>query len=292
MSKRLLTLALVLGLLCAACGGGGDKDAAREGQHSLFFLSRTAGEVEREWTVLPEGRSQVESLLSLLLKGPQNLELATPIPAGTRLRSWTLSDGLVTVDLSELYGGLSEISLTQADGCIVLTLCQLEEVEQVYITIEGRPRPFRDKVYSAADFLLQSGAPPAGEQELELWFPDGGEGLVRESRTVRLGAGDRPEVAALLALLEGPGNDGAQPIAPEGTSLLGLERRGDVFRVDLSAQWLEGEEDPCRIWSLVRTLTALEPQMSVTFRVEGQPLTAFAGLDLTGGSSQALGYEP
>ena len=62
------------------------------------------------------------------------------------------------IDLSEAYGGLSGADLTLADGCIVLTLCQLSEVERVYLTVEGRPRPFRDQLLSAADFLLENEA--------------------------------------------------------------------------------------------------------------------------------------
>lgn len=59
----------------------------------------------------------------------------------------------MSVDLSEAYSGLAGVELSLADGCIVLTLCQLEGVEEVYITVEGRPRPFRDQVYTREDFM-------------------------------------------------------------------------------------------------------------------------------------------
>ena len=61
------------------------------------------------------------------------------------------------MDLSEGYNGLSGIDLTLADSCIVLTLTQLEEVDRVYLTVEGEQRPFRDSVLTAADFVLDNG---------------------------------------------------------------------------------------------------------------------------------------
>ena len=106
-------------------------------------------------------------------------------------------------------------------------------------------------------------------------------GLEEESRSVQLGAGDRPEIAALLALLEGPESIELRPVAPEETALLGLGRRGDRLTVDLSGRWLEGEEDPQRLWAVAQTLWELEPEAGIVFQVEGQPLTAFAGVELT-----------
>ena len=45
--------------------------------------------------------------------------------------------------LSEQYGALADISLTLADYCVVLTLSQLAEVEQVEITAQGHWAVYR-----------------------------------------------------------------------------------------------------------------------------------------------------
>ena len=45
--------------------------------------------------------------------------------------------------LSEQYSGLTDISLTLADYCIVLTLSQLEGVESVEISSEGHTANYR-----------------------------------------------------------------------------------------------------------------------------------------------------
>ncbi|UQT50470.1 GerMN domain-containing protein [Flavonifractor plautii] len=60
-----------------------------------------------------------------------------PLPRGVRLLSWELEEGRLHLDLSEQYGGLSGVDLTVADACLTLTLCQVEGVESVYVTVEG-----------------------------------------------------------------------------------------------------------------------------------------------------------
>lgn len=158
--KRNLLLAFALALLCVACASGASKDGPAEGEVELWFLSQENGEtgsaLVREYRRAPE-EDGVEGLLSLLLSGPESPELKSPFPWGTAVREWKLEEGMALVDLSEAYGGLSGAELTLADGCIVLTLCQLPEVERVYLTVEGRPRPFRDQMLSRDDFILENG---------------------------------------------------------------------------------------------------------------------------------------
>ena len=102
--------------------------------------------------------------MALLLSGPESDRLVSPFPPGAALRRWSLDDGVADVDLSEAYEGLSGAELTLADGCIVLTLCQLEEIEAVYLTVEGHPRPFRDQVLTPEDFLLNNVMTGEGEE--------------------------------------------------------------------------------------------------------------------------------
>ena len=60
------------------------------------------------------------------------------------LRSWGLEEGVLVLNLSEQYGGLTDISLTVADYCIVLTMSQLDGVEAVEINVAGQPVSYRN----------------------------------------------------------------------------------------------------------------------------------------------------
>ena len=77
-----------------------------------------------------------------------------PFPEGVRLLSWEVEEGRLHLDLSEQYGGLSGVDLTVADACLTLTLCQVEGVESVYVTVEGREIPYRRVQQLGPDGLL------------------------------------------------------------------------------------------------------------------------------------------
>lgn len=184
MKEKRWLIALSLALLCTACVApdlGGE--APGEGGYAVYYavIPQEDGALEGrldsaalqcEHRTLPEGSGEVEGLFALLLAGPESQEVTSPIPAGITLRSWRMEGAVLTLDLSEAYNGLSGVELTLADSCIVLTLCQLNGVESVYLTVEGRPRPYRDQVLSVSDFLLDNAlegiAPPdveSGEED-------------------------------------------------------------------------------------------------------------------------------
>ena len=288
--KRLMILMLVLALLCAGCGERGHGEVETE-EYPVCFVTReetaeggdggiaSKSVVDWEYHALPPGQRALDGLIRTLLAGPEGEGLASPFPRGTSLRGWRQENGVVTLDLSEAYGGLSGVELTLADACIVLTLCRLEDVEAVYLTVDGRPRPFRDQVLTPADFLLEEGEPGEREVEAALWFP-AGEELGREERTLRLAAGDRIEVALLQELFSGPESGELDRACPEGTVLRSLSLDGDRAVVNLSARFLEGEEVPLRLWAVVQTLEGVIPGVRVRFQVEGLALEEYGGVKL------------
>ena len=79
----------------------------------------------------------VEELVAALLAGPTQEGLVSPFPQGLSLQDWELADGLLTLNFSEQYGGLADVSLTLADYCLVLTLGQIEGVDTVQIQSAG-----------------------------------------------------------------------------------------------------------------------------------------------------------
>ena len=288
--KRLMILMLALALLCAGCGERGHGEVETE-EYPVCFVTReetaeggdggiaSKSVVDWEYHALPPGQRALDGLIRTLLAGPEGEGLASPFPRGTSLRGWRQENGVVTLDLSEAYGGLSGVELTLADACIVLTLCRLEDVEAVYLTVDGRPRPFRDQVLTPADFLLEEGEPGEREVEAALWFP-AGEELGREERTLRLAAGDRIEVALLQELFSGPESGELDRACPEGTVLRSLSLDGDRAAVNLSARFLEGEEAPLRLWAVVQTLEGVIPGVRVQFQVEGLALEEYGGVKL------------
>lgn len=174
MKKSCLIWLGALFLLCASCAlTSAPSEKPTAGEYKVYFVSNVRSENGESWGSADSGAlksesrpldsevERIEGLLELLLSGPESEDLTSPFPAGVRVRSWRLDGTRVTVDLTESYGGLAGVELTLADSCIVLTLCQLDAVEEVYLTVEGRRRPFRDLVYTAADFVENNRVTPA-----------------------------------------------------------------------------------------------------------------------------------
>lgn len=278
-------LTLALAVLLSGCGA---RSGPGEGQVALYWPAGQNGAdgaaLDCEYRTLTPAQGEgtgddpdtaISLLLSALEAGPQSPDWTAPLPTGTRFRSWELDgEGVLHLDLSEHYGGLSGMELSLADACITLTFCQLPQVEAVALTVEGRPRPFREQVLSPEDLLLGNGLRPGGRVEALLWFP-GGEGLAREERDLTLAIGDDRATAVLQALLAGPEGADLAPAAPEGTRLLRVEQTGTGWVVDLSAPFGEGagQEHFPGERALAQTLWELEPELPVTILLEGAQLS-------------------
>ena len=143
MRKWMMIFLLIPLLLLSGC-----VTHAMEGSsYPVYFLDQTEGggqALKAEKRTIDRSEDVVEGLLQAILAGPESETLTRAIPPSVSLRGWTLQNGLLTVDLSGSYGTLSGIDLTLADYSIVLTLTQLEEVEAVMITVEGKRLSYRD----------------------------------------------------------------------------------------------------------------------------------------------------
>lgn len=108
-----------------------------------------------EQRTLRDTSDPMAQLIATLLTGPLSDQLYSPIPAGVTLQQTQLNDdGILTIDLSESYSSLSGMSLTLADCAFALTLCQMDAINAVSVTVDGLPISFRDKQTLTADDVI------------------------------------------------------------------------------------------------------------------------------------------
>ena len=157
MASGLLALLLVLSL-----GGCARTENAPEGGYQLYFpRSRDSsyGSALGSEPWQGSGTALEKELLEELLAGPTEEGLVSPFPKGVTLQSMTWDEevpGLLHVEFSEQYGGLTDITQTLADACVVLTLSQKPEVEQVEIRVSGYFGPQRSRTLSVEQMELNS----------------------------------------------------------------------------------------------------------------------------------------
>ena len=133
---KILSL-LVLILSLSGCQGHSSRET--EGYKLYFPVTRDISYGCALDTQLWEGEDPTpEQLLEALLDGPTQEGLRSIFPGAVSVQKVEpVQDGLLRVTLSEQYGGLTDMSQTLADACIVMTLCQFPEIRQVEISSEG-----------------------------------------------------------------------------------------------------------------------------------------------------------
>ena len=147
MKRRItaLLLALAMALPLTGCS------LLERSYSSVERYSSSYYESEDRDVLQPE---TYQELVNALLAGPTQGGLVSPFPQGLSLQSWELEDGLLTLNFSEQYGGLADISLTLADYCLVLTLSQVEGVDTVQIQSAGHTYHSRSHQTMKADEVL------------------------------------------------------------------------------------------------------------------------------------------
>lgn len=219
----------------------------------------------------------IPALMSALLAGPpeEEAELTSLIPAGTRVLSWSLEEGVVSVELSAAYAGLVGIDLTLADCCITLTLAQLPEVEGVRVTVNGGGQSYRDRRVLYPKDVLFSGAEEAPvELSAALYFRrEGGDQLGFELRRFRLTEDKVPVKEVLDALIAGPEDKGLTPLLPSDLAVRSVRVDEGLCTADLSARLLDlpEQERALAAQSIVETLRSLDAVEQVQLLVEGEP---------------------
>lgn len=285
--KRYLAL-LLSGLLLLLSGCGAAVRQAEE-EAGLNFYYSVASDTQSGSAIAPEQDASVESnvpdVMRRLLRGPESLELQRTFPEGTALLTWSLTDGGLTLNLSEAFGSLSGMALTCAEYCIVLTASQLEGVKTVTILVEGKILPGAvSGPLTAEDVVLKGETEDPFTVSSQLYFPlVDHSGLGVEYREFEVESMDLTAQAngVLRQLLQGPQEAEMEPFL-NGTGLLEVTRvAGERCYVELdSATIVALCADESRfavyLYALVDSLTELEGISSVTFQLDGAEIPGWA----------------
>ncbi len=292
MSRKLLALGCALAVLLPGCAFVAARESAPP-ENALRVYYSAAGDEQADTAVdctyfaPPEGGEVVPALMDALLAQPEEANLGSPFPAGVQLLSWSVEERVLHLDLSEQYSGLSGVDLSLADCCIALTFCQLDGVDAVYVTVEGRELPYRSsQLLHGEDILTSGGEDMPVHMGVNLWYPrTEGDGLGVEYRQVLKTEGNTLTETVLAAWVEGPKYNSLRACLPEGTQVRSVTILEGTCTVDLSAAFVEHapadqEEAKLTLYALVNTLCGLEQTERVRLLVEGEALSDLSGVQV------------
>ncbi|WP_297232854.1 GerMN domain-containing protein [uncultured Flavonifractor sp.] len=290
MSKRSAVLLLCAALL-AAGGCAHRESGSGKGQEYLIYYSALSNResesaVAGEHRALSAGQETVPALMSLLLSQPESAGLTSPFPSGLRLLDWQLEEGRLHLDLSDHYYSLSGVDLTLADACLALTFCQLEEVDSVYVTVEGHELPYRAaQQLSMENILLAGGADEPMSLGVDLWYlKPGGRALGVERRQIVKTVDQTLVQAVLAAWADGPEGELISCL-PQGSQIRSVEVQDGVCVVDLSQEYIDGlprseQTAALTVYAMVNTLCELDGVEAVQLYIDGEPAPAVGDLPL------------
>ena len=280
----LFILALLAALVAfASCAKSAQED--EESGYALYFLSDldasgggdaiAASSVRFTPDETMSTEDCVRALMELLLAGPDEAALHSPIPEGTALRSLKVSGRRAEIDLSAQYARLSGIDLSLADYCIPLTLSQLPNVNAVSITANGSELPYRKtQVLLSADTLLSSRESGLRPITVQLYFLDSETGELRaEQQTLALYEGQTRVNALLEALAQGPEDDSLLSLLPEDFSVISSRIENGVCYLSIPANVSLPEDEGTRallFGSLEKSILSLSGVDEVQILIEGE----------------------
>ena len=217
-------------------------------------------------------------LLEQLLTPPQETELRSPAPAGTKLRSVQVTDGLCTVDLSRefenrrFYANSAQLLSLMA---IVNTLCDLEEIDRVAFLVEGEALVRYGALslsgpLSPDERCIGPVRTGLGERDATIYLAHGEQtGLFPMPIRLRQSAAVSTPALMMRALLSDSGLNGLQTRIPAGTTLNSIRVEKRICHVDLGGEFAEAADPTWAVRVIVASLCTLEDISAVRITVNG-----------------------
>lgn len=152
---------LLCALLLALCAGCGEQGEAWDVCRAVAPAYREGAELVRfESVTVPEGESVIDALIDALNSPAADPERQNPLPGDGAITGYELSGTVLELSAGEGYMSLAGLDKTLCDCCLVLTLCQIEGVEAIAVSVNGIT--ITDNL-GADDFLTYDAASAPGE---------------------------------------------------------------------------------------------------------------------------------
>lgn len=258
----------------------------------LYFMNESETSIEaeiREIKYRDENRLP-ENVLIQLMNGPEDKKHKRLICRETKLLHMINEDGKVSVDLSSEFLGGDSAKNMQAVYSIVKSLCSINGIESVRVTVLGEGIPTTDGktvgYLTASDINLSTDLNTSETNVIYLYFTKKDSGkLYKTSRTVRVADQQPIEYYIVSGLIKGPTEKEYESVLDKKTGLISVDTEEDICFVNLSSSFIEkngGDKARFAVYAIVNSLTELNNINRVQFLIDGKKVHKFGNMDIFG----------
>ncbi len=225
-----------------------------------------------------------------LLKGPENSKLNRLINRNTKLLGLDNVGGKIVVDFSRDFLDKDSARNMQAVYSVVKSLCSIDNVYEVKVTVEGSAIQTSDGgglgYLSSEDINLPTDPNTIEVNDITLYFrTKDSDKLHKTVRSVKVADQQPLEYYIVSGLIKGPEEKGSVAVLSKDTELLSVDTEGDICFVNMNSNFIEknaGEKGKYAIYSIVNSLTELDNINRVQFLIEGKKVHKFGDMDIFG----------
>ena len=250
--KRILGVLLAGVLLLSGCGQW--QKSQKESAYHLYCLDKTGTTLVQEPYEPKEGTDQklIKELVDALQEKPARDGNQALLSNGISIKTYTLENGLLTLNLSGEYGELARPQEVLVRAGLVRTFVQVPEVERVTLLIDGDP-------------LKDSKG-----REI---------GTMTETRRVPYSTNIPLERVVVEQLMKGPKEDGHYAVLPDTMNVLSVTTSDRIAYVNFDKSFkdsaLSSVAEQIPIYAVVDSITANCKVDKVQFSINGESDVTF-----------------
>ena len=285
MKKRAIipVFFVIICLLCIHLYANGIKNNDEDKVRVFYLTTEKNALIMKDCSLKAEsvyGRAgELLDLLALDTPGG-DANAAAPI-SGFELKEYSIDQdtGTISVEFTEGYRKLDNITEKLTRAAIVNTLCGIPDIRRVTIRINGAlivdDRGNKSENMTADQFIYNSGKEMLNFEraEMHLYFASrDGKKLVESYRTVVFNGNIPMERLVVEQIIAGPNGDFNYPTVNENTKIVNILSRDNICTVTLDRTFLTNpyEVDPeVAVYSIVNSLTELPSINQVQIIIDG-----------------------
>ncbi len=282
MRKKLFAgLFFLFTVMLTACE---DERQADDGKYyEIYYVNADETKIlNREYvTETQDNKDLLEEMLVQLSTQPEKREYTAPLANGFEVVSYTLDNGLLTMNFDEHYRNVKGTKEVLVRAAIVRTLVQLPEVERVSFTVQGEQLVDSNGVAigtMSSDTFIENAGNEINAYEkanLNLYFAnESGDMLVEEhQRNVVYNSNISLEKLVVEKLLEGPQTEGVYPTINPATKIVSVTVKDGICYVNLSEDFLSqpyNVTSDVTLYSITNSLVELPNVNRVQIAVNGE----------------------